>query len=146
MHSGGHCHFHKCIECYSAQAATVAAMLPNTALLCLNCSCYAVTDIGRHDAQVRKDFREAMKRMLPRSEYVAALSQHTKFTNKEGIFGDPEIMSLTRDDSEHAIPTYQFWMEHGKLMPVLHSLLHHKVTGILFAMSHCATYALKPCC
>ena len=81
-----------------------------------NCmQCYSA-----HDAQVRKDFREAMKRMLPKSDYVAVMSQHTKFTNKEGIFGDPDIMSLTRDDSEHAIPTYQFWMEHGKLMSVLH--------------------------
>lgn len=80
-----------------------------------------VIEVGCHHGQVRTDFREAVKRMLPNSQdYIAVLSQHTKFTNKEGIFGDADIMSLTRDDSEHAIPTYQFWSEHGQFLPVLH--------------------------
>ena len=62
-----------------------------------------------------------MQIMLPeRNDYIGVLSEHTKFTNKEGIFGDAAIMSMTRDDSERAIPTYQFWQEYGKLMPVLH--------------------------
>ncbi|KAL0050494.1 hypothetical protein WJX82_000786 [Trebouxia sp. C0006] len=75
------------------------------------------TDFG---SEVRKDFRDTMKRMFPNSEdYKAVLSQHTKFTNKEGIYGDADIMSLTQDDSEHAIPTYQFWSEHGHEKPLL---------------------------
>lgn len=80
------------------------------------------------NVQVRKDFRDGVKRMVETAdEYKAVLSQHTKFTNKEGIFGDEDIMSLTQDDSEHAIPTYQFWAEHGQLALLL---LH------LFAMLH----------
>jgi len=80
------------------------------------------------NVQVRKDFRDGVKRMVETAdEYKAVLSQHTKFTNKEGIFGDEDIMSLTQDDSEHAIPTYQFWAEHGQSALLL---LH------LFAMLH----------
>lgn len=56
---------------------------------------------------------------MPASDYIAVLSQHTKFTNKEGIFGNADIMMLTQPSSEHMIPTYQFWHEHGKVLPVL---------------------------
>ncbi len=57
------------------------------------------------NVQVRKDFRDGVKRMVETAdEYKAVLSQHTKFTNKEGIFGDEDIMSLTQDDSEIPFP------------------------------------------
>lgn len=70
--------------------------------------------------QVRTDFRQAVKKMMSTpAEYMAVMSQHTKFTNREGIFGDTEIMSLTRDDNEYSVPTYQFWAEHGKHTLVL---------------------------
>ncbi|KAA6425523.1 MAG: hypothetical protein FRX49_04420 [Trebouxia sp. A1-2] len=70
------------------------------------------TDFG---AAVRKDFRDGVRRMVETSdEYKAVLSQHAKFTNKEGIYGDEDIMSLTQDDSEHSILTYQFWAEYGQ--------------------------------
>ncbi len=78
-----------------------------------------------------------MKRMFPNSEdYKAVLSQHTKFTNKEGIYGDADIMSLTQDDSEHAIPTYQFWSEHGMLMLYVNTLL---VSCYATSLLHCTT-------
>ncbi|DBA94736.1 TPA: hypothetical protein ACH3X1_002286 [Trebouxia sp. C0004] len=51
------------------------------------------TDFG---TEVRKDFRDGVRRMVATSdEYKAVLSQHTKFTNKEGIYGDKDIISLT---------------------------------------------------
>lgn len=92
--------------------------------------------------------------MLPKSEdYMAVLSQHTKFTNKEGIFGDADIISLTRNDSEHAIPTYQFWAEHGKLVHVLHNciavplLLHQSCTTQLpFIPLGLGFYAVSKVC
>lgn len=90
-----------------------------------------------------------MKRMFPNSEdYKAVLSQHTKFTNKEGIFGDSDIMSLTQDDSEHAIPTYQFWSEHGMLMPYATLSSCNITTGVLLCYitialhCHCTTQPL----
>lgn len=56
-----------------------------------------------------------MKKMLPNStEYSQALSEITRFTNKEGVFGDPDIMGLTDDNNPHHIPTYQFWAEYGE--------------------------------
>ncbi|DBA79998.1 TPA: hypothetical protein ACH3X1_008201 [Trebouxia sp. C0004] len=70
--------------------------------------------------RVRKDFRDGARRMVETSdEYKAVLSQHTKFTNKEGIYGDEDIMSLTQEDSEHSIPTNQFWAGHGHETPGL---------------------------
>lgn len=91
---------------------------------------------------MRRDFREALRRLVPPSEYIAVLSQHTKFTNKEGIFGDADIMTLTQPGSEHMIPTYQFWHEHGKLLPVLHCKrtsnvhINLRVTGSLLLSTH----------
>ncbi|DBA80562.1 TPA: hypothetical protein ACH3X1_007822 [Trebouxia sp. C0004] len=46
-------------------------------------------------SKVRRDFRDAVRKLVPASDYIAVLSQHTKFTNKEGIFGDADIMTLT---------------------------------------------------
>ncbi|DBB04928.1 TPA: hypothetical protein ACH3X3_15287 [Trebouxia sp. C0006] len=78
-----------------------------------------------------------MKRMFPNSEdYKAVLSQHTKFTNKEGIYGDADIMSLTQDDSEHAIPTYQFWSEHGHEKPLL-AKVAKRVTSMTSSAGAC---------
>ncbi|KAL0033932.1 hypothetical protein WJX77_011514 [Trebouxia sp. C0004] len=92
------------------------------------------TDLG---LEVRKDCREAMKRMLPTSEdFIAVLSQHTNFTNKEGIFGDSDTMSVPRDDSEHAIPTYRFWSEHGHETPLL-AKVGRKVTCMTSSAGAC---------
>ena len=57
-----------------------------------------------------------------------AISEYTKFSNREGIFGDPDIMSLTKEDSAHMIPAYQFWADHGKTK-------HLRVAGVLAIMS-----------
>lgn len=69
--------------------------------------------------QVRRDFRNVLKRLLPeKADYQAALGQYTKYSNMEGIFGDEAIMSLTQDDSPNLIPTYQFWAEYGQCPPL----------------------------
>ena len=56
-----------------------------------------------------------MKLLLPvSSEYQAALAQYCKYSNKEGLFGDADIMSLTQNDSDNIMPTYKFWADYGK--------------------------------
>ncbi|KAL3136716.1 hypothetical protein ABBQ38_15545 [Trebouxia sp. C0009 RCD-2024] len=66
-------------------------------------------------AEVKADYRKALKKMLSSTEYTKALSEITKFSNKEGVFGDPDIMSLTDENHPDHIPTYQFWAEYGEL-------------------------------
>ena len=64
--------------------------------------------------QVRRDFREALKLLLPvSSEYGAAMAQWCKYSHKEGLFGDANTMSLTQGGSDNVIPTHQFWADYG---------------------------------
>lgn len=72
--------------------------------------------------QVKADYRKALKKMLSSTEYTKALSEITKFSNKEGVFGDPDIMSLTDENHPDHIPTYQFWAEYGELALCIWSL------------------------
>ena len=55
-----------------------------------------------------------MKKLLPDpAEYQAAMAQYSRYSNKEGMYGDADIMSLTHEDSDNIIPTYQFWAAYG---------------------------------
>lgn len=64
--------------------------------------------------QVKTDFRKAVKKMMP-DDHVSAHTQFSSYTNNEGVFGDPELMSMTKDGHKNQIPTYQFWNQEGGL-------------------------------
>lgn len=75
-------------------------------------------------SQVRTDFRETMKRLLPNSkDFKTVMAEYTKYSNREGVFGDPDIMSLTQEDSKHVVPTYQWWHDQGKTIFLLKTAL-----------------------
>ncbi|CAL8465879.1 g5415 [Coccomyxa elongata] len=58
--------------------------------------------------EVKTDFRKVAKKMMP-DTYVTAHTQFYSYTNNEGVFGDPDLMSMTEDGHNNQIPTYQFW-------------------------------------
>lgn len=92
--------------------------------------------------QVRRDFKAALKKLLPKSsEFQAALSEYTKFSNREGVFADEDVMSLTKEDSKNMIPTYQFWHEYGQY---LQYALHHLAVQQI-AMTHAILCASSQC-
>jgi len=68
--------------------------------------------------QVKTDFRVVLKKMIP-DEHVAAHTEYSSYTNNEGVFGDPELMSLTEDGHKYQIPTYQFWNQEGETLQCL---------------------------
>ena len=63
--------------------------------------------------QVKTDFRKVLKKMMP-DEHVSAHTHFSSYINNEGVFGDPELMTLTEDGHKNQIPTYQFWNQEGK--------------------------------
>lgn len=62
--------------------------------------------------QVKTDFRKVAKKMEP-EKHVSAHTQFSSYANNEGVFGDPDLMSMTEDVHENQIPTYQFWNQEG---------------------------------
>ncbi|KAL3160534.1 hypothetical protein ABBQ32_14131 [Trebouxia sp. C0010 RCD-2024] len=102
------------------------------------------TDFG---TEVRTDFRETMKKLLPNSkDFKTAMAEYTKYSNREGVFGDPDIMSLTQEDSEHTVPTYQWWHDHGYETPTL-ARVAKRVTAMISSAGACernwSTYDLS---
>ena len=47
-------------------------------------------------------------------EQMAARTQYTRYINSEGVFGDPELSTMTEDGHKNQIPTYQFWNQEGE--------------------------------
>ena len=52
--------------------------------------------------------------MFPDDEFVVAHTQFSSYSNNEGIFGDPVLMTMTEDGHKNQIPTYQFWNQEGE--------------------------------
>lgn len=76
--------------------------------------------------QVQGDLRTVIRKVMP-GAVATVLNQRTKYTNSEGEFGDADIMALTNDDNELAVPTYQWWEENGE-----QSLLFMRASNISF--------------
>ena len=51
--------------------------------------------------------------MMP-DDHVAAHAELSSYINREGLFGDPDIMSMTEDGHKYQVPTYQFWNQEGE--------------------------------
>jgi hypothetical protein len=68
--------------------------------------------------QVKTDFRNVLKKMNP-DEHITARTEYSSYTNTEGIFSDPELMTMTEDGHKHQIPTYQFWNQEGETVQCL---------------------------
>ena len=86
-----------------------------------------IEDIGlEEDVQkyVKTVFRNAVKKMMPK-DHVSAHTQFSSYTNNEGIFGDPEMMSMTEDGHKNQIPTYQLWSQEGKTAHTLQLIQTH---------------------
>lgn len=67
--------------------------------------------------QVRTDFGEALESLLPDPDlFLSAMAEYTKYSNREGVLGNPAIMSLTHEDNKHVVPTCQWWHEHGMIV------------------------------
>ena len=65
------------------------------------------------------DFRKVVKKMFPGDEFVVAHTQLSSYSNNEGVFGDPVLMTMTEDGHKNQIPTYQFWNQEGELLQAL---------------------------
>jgi hypothetical protein len=49
--------------------------------------------------------QEGCKKMMP-DMYVTAHTQFSSYTNNDGVFGDPDLMSVTENGHNNQIPTY----------------------------------------
>ena len=61
--------------------------------------------------------------MMP-DDHVAAHAELSSYTNREGIFGDSDVMSVTEDGHKYQIPTYQFWNQEGKNPSLADACMH----------------------